>query len=436
MRFPKDFIWGVATASYQIEGAVHEGGRGESIWDRFSRTPGKVLNGDTGDVACNHYHLYRDDVALIKELGVDSYRFSFAWPRIVPEGKGKPNQKGLDFYKRLIDELLKQGLAPAATLYHWDLPQVLEDQGGWLNRDTAKYFRDYAMVVFEEFGDRVTSWITLNEPWCSAFLGYGNGHHAPGKQDFAASIRAAHNLLLAHGLALQGYRSLNLNNEIGITLNLTPQYPASSKPEDLAAARQADGFQNRWYLDPIFKGEYPADLAELLTMVQPALKPGDLELISGVNDFLGINFYSRGIIAAGRDGQPQGLPPERSVTAMGWEVYPEALYDLLVRVNHDYGPIPLYITENGAAYEDRLLTGRVADSERTAYLKEHFAQAARAIEAGVPLKGYYVWSLLDNFEWAFGYDRRFGIVYVDFATQERILKDSALWYQSFLKGAK
>lgn len=433
MKFPKDFIFGVATASYQIEGAVHEDGRSESIWDRFSKTPGKILNGDTGDVACNHYHLYKEDIALVKELGVDSYRFSIAWPRIMPGGSGRPNQKGIDFYKRLIDELLKQGVAPAVTLYHWDLPQILEDKGGWLNRDTAKYFRDYAAVVFEELGDVVTSWITLNEPWCSAFLGYGIGEHAPGKKDFASHFKAAHHLFLGHGLALKSYRQLNLPAEIGITLNLTPQYPASANSEDLAAARKADGFQNRWYLDPIFKGAYPEDIPEFLEMVQPVIQSRDLELISQPNDFLGINFYSRGLIAAGKDGQPEAQPPERPVTAMGWEVYPEALYDLLVRIDKDYGPIPLYITENGAAYEDILEDGRVRDTERTFYLEQHFTQAARVIEAGIPLKGYYVWSLLDNFEWAFGYNRRFGIVYVDFATQERILKDSALWYQSFLK---
>lgn len=432
MKFPHDFIWGVATASYQIEGAFNEDGRGESIWDRFSKTPGKVLHGHTGDVACDHYHLYKKDVAIIKDLGVDSYRFSIAWPRIFPQGSGSINHKGLDFYKRLVDELLAQGIKPAATLYHWDLPQALEERGGWLNRDTSQYFQDYAGIVFETLGDVIDSWITLNEPWCSAFLGYGNGHHAPGKQNFVKHFGAAHHLFLAHGLALQAYQQLNLDAEIGITLNLTPQYPASLKSEDVEAAIQADGFQNRWYLDPIFKGHYPKDLPEFLGYVAPYLRDQDLELISAPIDFLGINYYSRSIIAADQTGKPQGQPPQHSVTAMGWEVYPEGLYDLLVRVHTDYGPIPLYITENGAAYEDILADGRVADKERTIYLQQHFAQAARAIEAGVPLKGYYVWSLLDNFEWAFGYERRFGIVYVDFETQERILKDSALWYKRLL----
>jgi beta-glucosidase len=270
MIFPDDFIWGAATASYQIEGAFDEDGRGESIWDRFSKTSGKVLHGHTGDVACNHYHLYKEDVALIRELGVDSYRFSVAWPRVMPDGI-TVNQKGIDFYRRLTDELLRNEIAPAVTLYHWDLPQALEDRGGWLNRDTAKYFRDYAMVVFEQLGDVAASWITLNEPWCSAFLGYGIGEHAPGKADIPSHYIAAHHLLLGHGLALQGYRQMNLPADIGITLNLTPQYPASSRPADVAAARKADGFQNRWYLDPIFKGAYPEDMDEVLL---PAAPPG------------------------------------------------------------------------------------------------------------------------------------------------------------------
>ncbi len=432
MKFPEDFVWGAATASYQIEGAFDEDGRGESIWDRFSKTPGKVLHGHTGDVACDHYHLYKEDVALIKELGVDSYRFSVAWPRIMPEGD-RVNQKGIDFYKRLVDELLKSGIAPAVTLYHWDLPQALEEQGGWLNRDTAKYFRDYAMTVFAELGDTVTSWITMNEPWCSAFLGYGIGVHAPGKADIPSSFVAAHHLLLGHGLALQGYRQLNIPAEIGITLNLTPQYAVSTRPADALAARKADGFQNRWYLDPIFRGAYPEDMTEGLSCVAPAVKGGDLELISGPIDFLGINFYTRALVSADEQGQPQTEQPEREVTAMGWEVYPESLFDLLVRVHTDYGPIPLYITENGAAYEDAVEDGRIRDTKRQAYLEQHIAQAARALEAGVPLRGYYVWSLLDNFEWAFGYERRFGIIYVDFDTQERIFKDSARWYQSFVR---
>lgn len=433
MKFPQGFKWGVATASYQIEGAVGEDGRGESIWDRFSRTPGKVLNGHTGDVACDHYHRYREDVALMKELGVDSYRFSIAWPRIFPQGKGTLNVRGLDFYKRLVEELLENGIDPMATLYHWDLPQALEDQGGWLNRDTASRFRDYSAVLFQELGDMIKQWITLNEPWCSAYLGYGNGQHAPGKRDLNWYLTAAHHLLLAHGLAVQAYRDLNGPGEIGITLNLSPQYPATESPADAAAARKADGFQNRWYLDPIFDGFYPQDMPEFLALVAPNIRPGDFDVISAPIDFLGINYYSRSIVQADGQGGYRVLPPQGPVTHMGWEVYPEGLFDLLVRVYQDYGPLPLYITENGAAFPDQVEQGRVADGERIAYLKDHFSQAARAIAAGVPLMGYYVWSLMDNFEWAFGYERRFGLVYVDFATQERIVKDSGRWYQSFLK---
>jgi len=435
-KFSKDFIWGVATASYQIEGAYDKDGRGESIWDRFSKTPGKVLKGHTGDVACDHYHRYKEDIALIKDLGVDSYRFSLAWPRIIPEGSGAVNQKGIDFYKRLIDELLDQGISPAVTVYHWDLPQVLEDKGGWLNRDTAKHLRDFAAVAFEEFNYGVDKWITLNEPWCSAYLGYGSGEQAPGKKDFAANINASHHLLLAHGLALEAYRELNLTEDIGITFNLSHHYPVSDKPEDLDATRIADGLLNRWYLDPVFKGAYPADMTELIKLVEPFVKEGDLDLISKPNDFLGINMYSRNIVKADENGQPQSQPAVHPVTAMGWEIYPESLYDLLVRVDKDYGPIPIYITENGAAFDDRVENGKVHDAKRTDYLERHFAQAARAIEAGIPLKGYYVWSLLDNFEWAFGYERRFGIIYVDFDTQERIMKDSAIWYKQFLQELK
>jgi beta-glucosidase len=432
LKFPKDFIWGVATASYQIEGASYEDGRGESIWDRFSKTPEKVLNGHTGDVACNHYHLYKEDVALIKGLGVDSYRFSIAWPRIFPNGSGQLNRKGIDFYRRLVDELLAQGIKPAATLYHWDLPQALENHGGWLNRDTAFWFRDYAASMFQELGDVVDSWITLNEPWCAAFLGYGNGEHAPGKQGGMNHLKAAHNLLYGHGLALQAYREGNLPAEIGITLNLTPQYPASDKAEDIEAAWAADGFHNRWYLDPIFRGKYPEDLSEFAEVVTPCVNSGDLELISAPIDFLGINFYSRSIVGVDSSGKPISYPGEGSRTAMDWEVCPEALYDLLVRVHKDYAPTALYITENGAAYDDVLLGGKVHDPERVDYLRRHFATASQSLEAGVPLKGFYVWSLLDNFEWAFGYERRFGLIYVDFETQERIMKSSALWYQKFL----
>ncbi|NLJ80839.1 MAG: beta-glucosidase [Firmicutes bacterium] len=434
MNFPKDFIWGAATAAYQIEGAFNQDGRGESIWDRFSKTPGKVLRGHTGDLACDHYNLFRRDLRLIAGLGVDSYRFSIAWPRIFPRGSGKVNSKGLGFYKELLMGLQELGIRPAATLYHWDLPQALENKGGWLNRDTAYYFRDYAALIFQELGDLAELWITLNEPWCSAYLGYGSGEHAPGIRSPQGYLQAAHNLLLAHGLALQAYREENLSPKIGISLNLIPQEPVSQRPEDLKAARLRDGFQNRWYLDPLFRGEYPRDLQES-SFIGSFVQEGDFSLIAAPLDFLGINYYSRDRIGADKEGRPVKYPAERELTAMGWEVYPQGLFDLLSRVDRDYGPLPLYITENGAAFEDTPQEGRVADFERKNYLKEHFAQAARAVEAGVPLKGYYVWSLLDNFEWAYGYERRFGLIYVDFKTQKRILKDSGRWFRSFLKGS-
>lgn len=434
-KFPKDFIWGTATASYQIEGAVDKDGRGESIWDRFSRTPGKVVNGDTGDEACDHYHRYEEDVQIMKDMGIDSYRFSIAWPRVFPTGKGKPNPKGLDFYQRLLDELEANGISPSVTLYHWDLPQVLQDDGGWVNRDTAYYFRDYAYYIFSKLGDRVQFWITHNEPWCAAYLGYGNGEHAPGLKNFKDSLLAAHHILYSHGLAVQSFRDEGLEGQIGITLNLTPQYPVSDKPEDIEAAKRVDGFNNRWYLDPVLRGEYPHDMVEAFTAqgVMPKLQGGDLETISVPIDFLGINFYSRGIVGYGdNELGVKHYPPENPVTHMGWEVYPQALYDLLVRLVQDYGEIPLYITENGAAYPDKLVNGEVHDEERISYIEQHIKVCADAIAAGVPLKGYYLWSLLDNFEWAFGYDRRFGIVYVDFKTQKRYLKDSAKWYGQFI----
>ncbi len=436
LRFPKEFQWGAATASYQVEGAVSEDGRGESIWDRFSRTPGKVQNGDTGDTACDHYHRFPEDVKLMADIGIKAYRFSIAWPRIFPDGSGRANPEGLDFYSRLLDELQAHGIQPVPTLYHWDLPQVLEDKGGWPHRDTAYYFRDYAAHVFEAFRDRVSMWITHNEPWCASMLGYGFGVHAPGKQDFPAAMAAAHHLLLSHGLAVQAFRGLESTGQIGITLNLTPQYPASDDADDRAAARRADGFSNRWFLDPVFRGAYPQDMLGVLAEVQaaPPIEDDDLRVISAPLDFLGVNYYSRAIVGHG-DQPPLHMemkPPVYPVTKMDWEVYPDGLYRLLMRLHEDYGPIPLYVTENGACYEDTMVSGRVHDQARTQYLQSHFAAALRAIEQGVPLQGYYVWSLLDNFEWAHGYERRFGIVHVDFADQKRTLKDSALWYKKFL----
>ncbi len=437
--FPSDFLWGTATASYQIEGAVHDGSRGESIWDRFSHTPGKVLNGDTGDIACDHYHRYRDDVDIMEELGIGAYRFSIAWPRIFPEGRGKLNSAGMDFYENLVDTLLAKNIAPAVTLYHWDLPQALEDKGGWPARDTADYFTDYACTVFERLGDRVKMWITHNEPWVTAFLGYDLGMHAPGIRDKAKALRASHHLLLSHAKAVQVYRGLGQNGKIGITLNLAPAYAQHDTAEDEQAAVLSDGYLNRWFLDPVFKGTYPEDMAKIYRerYDAPDIGDGDLELMqSSTIDFLGVNYDSRKLVTRPekpedlfRDVKPQGA----EFTAMGWEIFPEGLYALLTRLDGDYGRPELYITENGAAFEDaRTSEGRIEDEDRIDYLRGHFEQAHRAIQDGVNLKGYYVWSLMDNFEWAFGYSRRFGLIYVDFDDLTRTWKQSARWYRDVI----
>ncbi|MDP9368612.1 MAG: GH1 family beta-glucosidase [Chloroflexota bacterium] len=429
--FPDGFVWGAATASYQIEGAAREDGRGESIWDRFSHTPGKILNGDTGDVACDHYHRWREDIALMRELGLAAYRFSVAWPRVLPDGRGQVNDGGLDFYDRLVDGLLEVGIAPWVTLYHWDLPQPLEDAGGWPNRETADAFVNFADVVSRRLGDRVNRWITLNEPWVSAFLGYQMGVHAPGRTDLDDALAASHTLLLAHGRAVPAIRANNEDASVGITLNLSPTYPASPEPADAAAARRYDGYLNRWFLDPIFGCGYPADMLDTYGALAPRVEAGDLETIAVPIDFLGVNYYFPTYLAASDDG-PLGFvqaPPEGERTAMGWPVAASGLEELLVRLNREYPTLPLFITENGAAYKDPAPTGdRVPDPARIRYLADHLAAAGHVIAAGVPLRGYFVWSLLDNFEWAFGYDRRFGITHVDFTTQQRTIKDSGRWY--------
>ncbi len=434
LSFPNDFKWGVATSSYQIEGAAFEDGRGTSIWDTFCRTPGKVANGDNGDIACDHYHRYLDDIELMAELGVQMYRFSIAWPRIMPQGTGEVNQAGLDFYDRLVDALLAKGIQPYATLYHWDLPQPLQDAGGWPSRFVVDAFADYANVVSRCLGDRVQHWMTHNEPWCAAFLGYGIGHHAPGIQDFPASLRAAHHLLLSHGRAVPAIRANgDARTQVGIVLNLTWADPATDSDADKAAAARVEGFQNRWYLDPVYRGEYPADMVALYGGEVPGLEDGDLKEISAPTDFLGINYYTRGVVAHdeanGGPLQVTSVRPEGEYTEMDWEVHPDSLYRLLMKVHEEYAPGDLYVAENGAAYKDELgEDGRIADTGRKNYLQEHFVSAHRAIEEDVPLRGYFVWSMLDNFEWAFGYDKRFGIIHVDFETQQRTLKDSARWY--------
>ncbi|GEM50068.1 GH1 family beta-glucosidase [Deinococcus cellulosilyticus] len=430
-QFPKGFVWGTATSSFQIEGAAFEDGRSPSIWDTFCATDGKIIDGTNGDVACDHYHLWEQDLDLIKSLGVQAYRFSIAWPRIIPTGKGEVNQKGLDFYERIVDGLIERGIEPHVTLYHWDLPQCLQDIGGWENRDVAYYFADYCAVVADRLGSRVKSYATFNEPWCVSILSNELGHHAPGKFDRKAALAVAHHLHLAHGLALQRLRAMNLTSQLGIVLNLTPAYPATESEADKAEAWLADGKGNRWFLDPILKGSYPQDVWDHYSEdVRPTVLPGDLELASQPIDFMGINYYTRSFVST----EDKKLPENTEYTDMGWEVYPSGLSDLLIRLNGDYNLPDLYITENGAAYPDVVAEdGHVHDEGRVNYLREHFKAAHQTIEAGVPLKGYFVWSLMDNFEWAFGYSKRFGVVYVDYESQKRILKDSALWYQDFLK---
>lgn len=436
MGFPSDFLWGAATASYQIEGAALTHGRSECIWTHFSHTPGKVANGDTGDNACEHYFRYPQDVALMRELGLQAYRFSIAWPRVIPAGTGKTNAEGLDFYDRLTDELLKAGIQPWVTLYHWDLPQVLEDKGGWTNPDVVKYFAEYTDLMTRQLGDRIHGWITLNEPWCSAFLGYMLGVHAPGLQDTAAAYKAAHHLLLAHGEAMPIIRRNAPQAKAGITLNLSPQIPATDSEEDAKLVQFSDGFSNRWFLDPVFKGVYPADVVEVM---RPALEGIDLDAVkiaAAPNDFLGINYYMRFVITSdptAPGGRREEFPQGTQFTEMGWEIYPQGMADMLTRVHKEYGPIDLYITENGAAFPDPAPTnGIVEDPQRVDFLKGYLAAAESVITQGVPLKGYFVWSLLDNFEWAFGYSRRFGIIHVDFETQQRTLKRSALYYRDLI----
>jgi beta-glucosidase len=441
-RMPDGFIWGAATASYQIEGAVAEDGRGESIWDRFSHTPGKVVNGDTGDAAADHYHRTAEDIALMRELGLGAYRFSLAWPRILPAGTGAVNERGLDFYDRLVDDLLAAGITPFVTLYHWDLPQALQERGGWANRDTVTAFRRYTEVVARRLGDRVRYWITHNEPWVAAFLGNLYGVHAPGLTDLPTALAVAHHLLLSHGEAVPVFRAHGTpETQVGITLNLNHVDSASDSAPDRAAAQRMDSGLNRWFLDPVFRGEYPADaLADFAALgAKPPIQDGDLARIAVPIDFLGVNNYFRSLIQAGPKGDGTDdihnvKAPGAHYTAMGWEVYPDGLRKLLVRLHHDYQPAALYITENGAAYDDVLTAeDTVHDPERVAYLRDHLRAARQAIAEGAPLRGYFVWSLLDNFEWAQGYAKRFGVIYVDYPTQRRIMKDSGRYYAEVIR---
>ncbi|HEY7173774.1 MAG TPA: GH1 family beta-glucosidase [Micromonosporaceae bacterium] len=452
LMFPDGFLWGTATASYQIEGAVEEDGRTPSIWDTFSHTPGKTAGGDTGDVAVDHYHRFADDVALMADLGMRAYRFSTAWPRIVPGGTGAPNRAGLDFYSRLVDRLLAADITPVVTLYHWDLPQELQDKGGWTNRDTAQYFAEYAATTAAVLGDRVSRWTTLNEPWCSAFLGYGAGVHAPGRTSGAEALAAAHHLLLGHGLATQALRAtLPADAQLSITLNPAVVRPATTSAADVAAAGKVEGLQNRIWFEPLFRGVYPDDVRTFTADVSDwsHVHDGDLDVIATPIDVLGVNFYSPMLVAhydgvgerARVDGHGDGagetwpgcgdvqfLEVPGPKTAMNWPIDSGALTELLVGIHRDYG-VPITITENGAAFNDTIdPDGRVRDTRRIEYLRGHLTAAHDAIAAGVDLRGYFLWTFMDNFEWAYGYAKRFGITYIDFDTQARTFKDSAAFY--------
>ncbi|MEU4025801.1 GH1 family beta-glucosidase [Streptomyces anulatus] len=434
---PADFTWGVATAAYQIEGAVAEDGRSPSIWDTFSHTPGTIDGGDTGDVACDHYHRVPEDIGLIKQLGADAYRFSVAWPRVVPGGDGPVNKAGLDFYDRLVDGLLEAGVTPFATLYHWDLPQALQDRGGWTVRETSEHFAAYASHVVERLGDRVKDWATLNEPLCSAWIGHLEGRMAPGLTDLTAAVRASYHLHLGHGLAVRAIRAASSDARVGIVNNLSPIEPASTGEADLAAARRADGHINRWWLDPILGRGYPQDMVEEYGVELP-VRPGDLETIAAPLDWLGLNYYFRQIVTADPDGtapHAQQVPvPGARLTHMDWEVHAEGLEQLLLRLTGEYGVQRIYVTENGSAYEDVVAAdGSVHDPERVRYLEEHLAACARAVAKGAPLAGYFAWSLMDNFEWAYGYDKRFGLVHVDYATQRRTVKSSGRRYAELVR---
>lgn len=442
MAFPKDFLWGAATSSYQIEGAALEDGRGECIWTRFSHTPGKVLNGDTGDRACDHYHLYKDDVQLMQDLGLQTYRFSISWPRVMPTGYGEANEAGLDFYDRLIDELLAADIMPFATLYHWDLPQSLQDQGGWTNPDIVKYFADYTALMCHRLGDRVKYWATHNEPWVFTFLGNLTGEHAPGLQDLPTTLKVAHHVLLSHGKAVPIIRECVADAKVGIVLAQSERTPYSDSEEDKKALRLSEAAGgNRWFLDPLFKGAYPADGVEILQDYMQGIVLEEVAAAKEPIDFLGINYYFRMFYGVNDDGElypPKIYPNEQAEhTQMGWEIYPQGLYNILTSIHAQYGPIDMYITENGAAFVDpEPSNGVVEDPKRQRYLEEHFAAAERAIADGVPLKGYFVWSFLDNFEWAYGYDRRFGIIHVDFDTLKRTPKRSALFYRDWIASQK
>jgi beta-glucosidase len=438
--FPPDFVWGVATAAYQIEGAAAVDGRGECIWDRFSAMPGKVRNGESGAVAADSYHRYGEDIALMRALGVDAYRFSISWPRIVPGGRGGVSAAGLDHYDRLVDALLEAGITPFATLYHWDLPQALEEEGGWTSRATAEAFVDYVEAVAGRLGDRVRAWATHNEPYCSAWLGYGTGSKAPGRARLDDAVAAMHHILLSHGWAVDALRRATKDADVGIVIDSWPVHPATLEAADVLAARQVDAQRNRWVFEPLLRGSYPVDLLDAFSPVTPPVRDGDMAVIAAEIDFLGVNNYSRTIVRASpEDGRPETVrpPSDAPVTDMGWEIYPDGLHEVLTRLHREYAAPPLYVTENGAAFGDvRGHDGAVHDPERIAYLDAYIRSVGRAIADDVPVRGYFAWSLLDNFEWEQGYWRRFGLVYVDYPTLERVRKDSFAWYRGLIASAR
>jgi len=446
--FPPDFLWGAATSAYQIEGAAHEDGRAPSVWDRFAALPGATYQGQTGEIAADHYHRMEEDVALMAELNLSAYRFSLSWPRILPQGTGTVNERGLDFYDRLVDALLSKGISPLATLYHWDLPIALQDRGGWLTRDTAYAFAEYAEVVARRLGDRVQWWITHNEPWCSAYLGYAEGIHAPGLHDKQLAVNVGHHILLSHGLAVPRMRAhLSSQAQVGIAPDFYPTYAADDRPETLLAVKRADAFRNRWFLDPVFLGRYPDTLFTDLGVTPPPIRDGDFAIISTPIDFLGVNYYSRWLVRSRANSvntEEYSLStdsyeaveriPGASYTEMGWEVFPDGLANILTRIHREYAPKAMVVTESGAAFDDHWNgNGTISDQQRIDYLQQHIATVAGVIRQGVPIKGYIVWSFLDNFEWSQGYHKRFGLVYVDYPTQQRIVKESGHWYANFIK---
>jgi beta-glucosidase len=435
-NFPSSFLWGAATSAYQVEGSPLADGAGPSIWHRFCHTPGLTANGETGDVACDHYRRYRDDVAIMRQLGLNAYRFSISWSRVLPDGTGRVNEKGLDFYRRLTDDLLTNDIRPLITLYHWDLPAALDDRGGWVNRDIADWFADYAQVCFRALDDRKPIWATLNEPWVVTDGGYLHGPLAPGHRNKFETPLAAHNLLRAHGAGVAAYRATG-KNSIGIVVNLEPKYPASDSPEDRAATQRADAYMNRQYLDPIFFGRYPEELAEMYGDAWPQFPAADFDLIKQPIDYVGLNYYKRGVVK----NEPNkvieravNIDPIGTYTTTGWEVFAPALTDILVWIHERYGKPPIYITENGAAFYDPPRSEDLAeDTLRIRYLRDHLRAAREAMRRGVDLRGYFAWSLLDNFEWALGFSKRFGIVHVDFETQKRTVKASGRFYADVIR---